>query len=203
MSAISEFIARLVVHFGEPKFDVSDSDRPWAHKEWSRDMNDHLKKYDREVLELAASRMAAAGKYRRFPLLSECVAACDKAESWLDSQKPKLPIRDPGSLPEYSQDRENLARDLIKSPMGKQAAQEGWIWGLYVFCVRNARLPTHSEINEGKKALKPGAKAAELDVERAARGEFGALSPYILQMGKALLQRRDEMKDFVLHGVIR
>jgi hypothetical protein len=196
---VSTFISKMVVHFGEPKFDVADSDKAWAHREWLREMMSHLGDYEQEVLERAASSIAATRKHRNFPLISECKAACYEARRWLAEQKPALPMKSVVGAHEMSEERAALARDLIRGDMGRQAAREGWIWGLYQFCLRNARLPERGkEINEIKEA----AAGVLIDMESAARGEMGSLSKCVYDLGATLLKKRDAMRDFVLHGVM-
>lgn len=196
---VSSFISKLVVHFGEPKFDVAEGDKAWAHREWLREMMLHLGDYEQDVLERAASSIAATRKHRNFPLISECKAACYDARRWLAEQKPALPMKLAQTAHSMSEERAALARDLIRGDMGRQAARDGWIWGLYQFCLRNARLP---ERGKELDAIKEAAAGVLVDMERAARGEMGCLSKGVYDLGKQLLKKRDQMRDFVLHGVL-
>lgn len=195
---VAGFISKLVVHFGEPKFDVADADKGWAHREWLREMVQNLGTFEADVLDKAASSIAATRKHRNFPLISECKSACLDARKWLESQRPKLPMRDHHKMPEAAPEREQLAKELICGEMGRRACGEDWIWGLYQFCLRNARLPSDFEAAK----LRSAAVSANEIIEQAARGDLGSMSRTIVIFGRTLHARRDEMKSFVLDGVV-
>ena len=197
--SVTNFISKLVVYFGEPKFDVEEASKAWAHREWLREMVQNLSGFPDDVLDQAASIIASTRKHRNFPLISECTAACFDARRKLAEQKPALPLDMARKANSFSAEREALAKDLIRGEMGRTAAKEGWIWSLYQFCLRNACLPTDSE----KIAkMKQAARMVPSDIESALRGDCGPFSKDIAELGQALLRKRDMLSDYVLHGVV-
>lgn len=197
--AVTNFINKLVVYFGEPKFDVEEASKTWAHREWLREMILNLADFPDDVLEQAASIIASTRKHRNFPLISECKAACYDARRKIAEAKPALPLDAAQKAQSFSAERQQLAKDLIQGEMGITAAKEGWIWSLYQHCLRHACLPTDNRKIQG---MKDAARLMSKDVEGAARGEFGPFSKDIMDLGQSLLKKRDALRDYVLHGVV-
>ena len=149
--AISKFLTDLAVHF-PPKHA-----RPELENSWLRSMADALRGYSPAILAEAARHIIDHRKYTTFPLPSECREACIAAARRQESQ-----VR-AETLPEFrssmpfwaSEERERLANDLIKSAMGKQAANEGWVLALWNFCLEHARIPTNqAEIGRCRREAK-------------------------------------------------
>lgn len=202
MSAqVTAFISHLVLHFGEPKFDVQDHDKPRAHGEWLKSMVRELKVYSPEALNKAGQIIVTTRKYRSFPLVAECLDACQEAEKWLRSQKPQLKFSGESRhrIPEWSDERVRLADDLVMTETGRRAAREGWILALHDFCRREMRMPEGHEI----KHCIDGAKGADAALAMAVRGECGAQSRAIVALGQSILERRERLADMVLHGVVK
>lgn len=200
--SVINFIKELVLNFGEPKFDVPDSDKRKAYDEWLRGAVRELSPYSDDSLEKAKQIIVASRKYRSFPLIAECLDACKEAQRWLRAQKPELGLGgklDTRKIPEWSNDRERLADDLVRCDLGRRASHEGWVSALHDFCRRELRLPVGPEI----KRCIDDAKGVDEWIERAARGECGAQSKVVVMLGQSKLKRRDEIKDMVLHGVVR
>ena len=122
---------------------------------WAELMARELIAFKPAVLERGFQEMVRNRKETRIPTPAECIAACAQARKWLDLEA------DAGQLPglrvdprnEWSAERVKLAYDLIKSGMGKQAAQDDpcWILALWHFCRRNQRLPAGHEIEQCRK----------------------------------------------------
>lgn len=199
MSAnVSEFISHVVLHFGEPKFDVSDTDKPKAYNEWLRSLARSLRGFSPECLKKASEVIVETRKYRSFPLVSECIDACKDAQIWLNAQKPQLRFGPEKRMSEFSPDRTQLADELIMGEMGRMAAKEGWISALHQFCRKEMRLPDRDEI----KGCINAARAFDGGLEMARRGDCGPQSHAILQLGLTMLSKRQALADRVLHGVI-
>lgn len=197
--AVSTFISQLVLHFGEPKFDVSDLDKPKAHAEWLKSMIKTLRGYPDASLAKGAEIIVATRKYRSFPLVSECIDACQEAQKWHEAQKPKLAFSSAsGALSQFSPERERLADDLVGGEMGRKAASDGWISALHQFCRKEMRLPQGHEI----KTCIDEARSVDEWTNKAAHGGCGAFSHSVMQLGQSLQKRRDALRDRVLHGVI-
>ena len=199
MSATEDFISHLVLHFGEPKFDVGDFDKPKAYREWLRSLSRALSGFTPDCLKKASELVVQTRKYRSFPLVSECIDACNDAQKWINAQKPALALQDPMLIPQWSRDRTLLADDLVMGALGRRAANEGWISALHQFCRKEMRLPNDEEI----KACIERARGFDEGLEMAKNGECGAQSHHVAQLGMTMLARRQELVDMVLHGVMK
>ncbi|MGD9724498.1 MAG: hypothetical protein AB7U76_24935 [Pirellulales bacterium] len=209
---VSTFISYLALHFGEMKFDAdSEAQRDKAHTEWLRSMIRHLSGYSQECLDRAQDAIISGRKYKSFPLLSEIIDACNKAQKALNDERPKLNFGskniDYTRLPSWSSERIALADELVMCEMGRQAAKEGWIGSLHGFCCREMRLPQNSYRDKDGRpeidGVKYDAKAVVEQTSKATRGELGPFSPALAQMGKELLKRREFLANMVLHGEVR
>lgn len=92
---------------------------------------DHL---SRRALQIILEKKRRSG----FPDIDLVVQAVKTAAIELDKQaryQPRNPV----------DDRADRARNLIRSEMGRTAADQGWISQLYSFCERHGRLPNPGE----------------------------------------------------------
>lgn len=191
---VVDFIQELVLHFGEPKFDVGEDDRPKAHAEWLRSMARGLSSFDADVLKAASYEIISTRKYRSFPLLSECLEASYAAKKRQDAEKPRLPIKTDVGISES----EALASDLVNGPLGRQAAREGWIGALFDWIRRERRLPSESW---GIREIQGDARSFDAAYEACVRGEAGPLSVSLEKLGASMLKRREQLAREVLgHG---
>ena len=145
--AVSKFITELSLHF-PPKHA-----RPELETAWIRSMADALRSYPAPVLEEAAKHIIATRKYTSFPLPAECKQACvavAEYRQFLAKSQTLPPFRSTAG-DEWTSERVRLAYDLIKSGMGKQAANEGWVLALWNFARQHARLPTDAEVIQCKR----------------------------------------------------
>lgn len=197
--AVSNFITGLVVHFGEPKFDVPDYDKPKAHSEWLKTMVHNFRNYSDNTLERAVQIIVSTRKYRSFPLVSECREACADADDWLKSQRLPMPDTSKPVPSAWSPDRITLADELVMGALGKQAARDGWVMALHTFCRDNLRLPAGPEIAKCIKTAKEFDEAYEWSL----RGKTGPFSKSLVALGDSMLARREELRSMVLDGVLR
>lgn len=194
MDAVS-FISTLILHF-PVRHDSQEKE-----KAWTLALVRELRGFSPDVLQGACESIIRNRKDRRFPLLAECRSACVEAQRWLDMEKNKGDLikssQPAGSHLDWTADRLKLATDLCMSPMGRQAAKEGWIQQLHDFARRNSRLPQPNEIG----ALKREAKLFDEAYAKCVKGGWPQAEE-LERLGALMLKRREDLVDRVLHGVV-
>jgi hypothetical protein len=195
--AVSSFLSELSLHFGK-RFETED-----AEDQWLDSMERNLKGYTPSVLKRACQKIIDTRKDRYFPLPAECRKACeevikiDRAEA--------TPSFIPGSVDpknlqsKYDQAYAHADWLIMQGPMGKQAANEGWILTLHDFIRENGHLPKDYEITKCKAT----AKGFDEDYAKCLRGEAGYLSKSLAGLAETMLKRRYKLTDMVLHGVVK
>jgi hypothetical protein len=120
---------------------------------------DNLEKFSSEVLAAAVSTILASRKIRKFPLPAECIEACQEVENRLELKKTAGKLRQgsaskriPLDGKEWSKERIEMANRMMRSEVGRLAAQEGWIVALHDFCREQKRLPTKFEALDIREA---------------------------------------------------
>ena len=194
MDAVS-FISSLILHF------PVRHENPDKEKAWALAIKRELHGFPSEVLEKASQSIIRNRKDRRFPVLAELRGACVEAKRWLDIEGSKADLikssQPAGSHLDWTADRLKLATDLCMSPMGREAAKEGWVQQLHDFARKNSRLPQPGEIG----ALKREAKAFDEAYARCVKGGWPQAEKLEL-LGAMTLKRREDLVDRVLHGVV-
>lgn len=199
MSAVTEFNDRIIQRF-PPSFRWDDAQK----RSWSEDMVRELGGFSAEVLERAVRQIVATRRDLKTPLVSECIAACLDAKRWIEAEKRKgeLPIGAsfiPGaSHQDWTAERLRLADDLIMGPEGRQAAREGWVVGLWDYARKHSRLPPASEFG----TLRREAKEFDEAYAECVKGGWPHAQG-MERLGAAMLKRREEKTQMVLHGVVR
>lgn len=135
---ISAFISDLAVHYTTPKYDD-----PKDRQRWLKSFVVELRGASPEVLKRAAQLIINSRKNRYFPLVADCRQAVREAAELVkfEQRLQTLPTLRQALGDEWSQERRDLADQLIKSGLGKEAANDGWILALWDFCRRFQRLP--------------------------------------------------------------
>lgn len=114
------------------------------------------KAYTVECQELAGDMVIAATKQSWWPSPGVVADALNAAQDRLFSKRhdagPKYPDWTPGRIA--------AANRLIRSPMGRQAAAEGWIGALWDFARVEERLPQGAELARCKRIAKEADEAA-------------------------------------------
>ena len=119
------------------------------------------KAYTAECQELAGDMVLAATKQTWWPSLGVIADALNAAQDRLFAKR-----HDAGpKYPDWTPSRLAIANRLIRSPMGRQAAEEGWIGALWDFARVEERLPHGSELARCKRIAKE-ADAAAAEVYR-------------------------------------
>ena len=186
--AIAEFADTMLTRF--PPF------RQWEdyqEKAWADDLVAELAGFSTEVIGRAQREIIRTRKpsQPRPPMVSECIAACVEARRWLEAQEneKRLPELRVAAGDEWSKERCNLAYDLIKCGMGREAAQDDpcWILALWHFCRKHQRVPDGREIDQCKR------NARDLDegYEQCLRGEAGPAGTMLERLGASMLKGDD------------
>lgn len=173
-------------------------------KLWVKSMVQGLGHYDAKVLERAAYRIINTRKEPGFPKLAECHEACDYIiKTDRASEAPKFLGVSEETRAKFASSFDSAYAHadwlIMQSPMGKQAANEGWVLTLHDFIRENGRLPKDYEITKCKAT----AKGFDEDYAKCLRGEAGPLSKPLAGLAEAMLKRRYKLTDMVLHGVVK
>jgi|SRR5262245_1918393 len=143
---VNEFISALSVHF-PVKHTATDREELWLAS-----MHAKLSRFQPEALQRAADAIIDTRKHGSFPLPSDCLEACEKAERLLamrEAARELGALRDP--LDDWSPKRVAIAYDLVKCTLGRQAAREGWLLGLWNFCRAHGCHPNGDQVTNLKR----------------------------------------------------
>lgn len=190
--AVSKFIAVVGLHFPRPKF----ADDETMETAWMASMRRALEGYDDAVLAAAAERIICTRKPKRdgrfFPVPSECTEACEYVCKLKEALATPLLAAPPSNRYEW---RYKLADELILTPLGKQAGDEGWLLALHDFIRAHGRLPTQPwEITK----CKASANGFDEAYETVLRGEGGVANAALERLGASMLARREAYREKVL-----
>jgi hypothetical protein len=146
--AIGKFVSTIAAYFPAPKFESESRE-----DEWLRSMSIALRDYSDDTLERATQQIINNRGLRReerwFPVPAEIRKVCLEV---LDEDKRKDMFKkqvveniDPRKAPRGSAARTKLVLDLVRGPMGQQAAREMWIGSLVDYVRDEMQLP-HTQI---------------------------------------------------------
>lgn len=145
--AIDKFTRRLMNVFGEPK--TTDLGAYLA------ELANILGGYSDAELQEAATLLMRAAKYRTWPLPAEMLEAAKSARRELLAKGRETKPAENHNPDPWSEQAKAAADKLINSDLGRKAAHEGWIGGLYSFCRQHRRLPhpreQHTLIENARK----------------------------------------------------
>jgi hypothetical protein len=192
-NAIAEFADTLLLRF--PPF------RQWEEyqeKAWAADMVAELSGFSAAVIQQAQRQIIRSRKPRdpRPPMVSECIEACLEARRLVEAnrQAETLPEMRSGGPLDWTTERLKLARDLMHTDLGRQAAKEGWIGALFSYARRNAKLPADKAAVEAVKR-----EAKEFDAAYAQSVKGGWPQAQLLENHRQqLIERRQRLEREVL-----
>ena len=184
-----DFISTLVMHF--PVRHESEM----REREWLGSMIGAVKHYEGDILQRAAQTIIDTRTDRRFPLPAEIRKVCFEIAS--DERRSKLAFEGgekfKASDP-WSPQRIRLADELMRTPMGREAAEGGWIVCLHDFVRKNGRLP---EFESQKRELIRAAQDFDESYRRVVIGGFPGAKA-LRELGDKMLARRDALAKRVL-----
>lgn len=135
---VNLFLSKVRAHFGDPRLAEGVEE-----KDFYADFIRELSYYSDRCLTLAGQKLVASREKRIFPTLAACIGACREVSMQLAAEGPVQPRKDRN--PEWSKEAYAEANRLICSEIGRRAAAEGWIIGLWDFCRENRRWPNNFE----------------------------------------------------------
>lgn len=193
--SVIDFNEEIIAHF-PPKFRWDDGQK----KSWVAAMVRELSGFSPEALQRAARQLIAKHRDDRTPNVAKCIAACSEAKRWVDAEKNagQLPIDggqfSPGNL-DWTAERLKLASELMNTPLGKQAAKEGWVGVLWSFARKNARLPQPGAEIEG---CKTAAKGFDEAYALCVKNSHNPMMKKLEELGAEMLRRRHAIEQRVL-----
>lgn len=188
--AVANFIEALLVHY-PVKHDNEEREDAWVDS-----MIAALKQYPASVLQEVAQHIIRHRKYRNFPLLSEVMDACDNVEAKREAEKRRatLPAFRP-PVTDLPGDWEVFANTLLKTPLGRQAAKEGWVRSYWDFCRNNRRAPAAAhEIERCKRET----REFDQTYQALLRGDVNvdpSARPMLLKIADSMLSKRQELAE--------
>lgn len=206
---VADFIAALENQFFPPKHDPESRRIAWMQA-FFREMRG----FSTQVLVEAARDIILTRKERFFPLLSECVKACEMAKKRSDlvAKAAAAPTTTQWKLEkdnEWADWRVEQADRLIIGPMGKEAAKSNWIGQLHDFIRKEQRLPNGMEVGRLKEEANIfDKKYAECVAFRgwkttpASEPDAMMQAKFLVELGSKLLRKRAELSDRVENGVV-
>lgn len=174
-------------------------------KAWAARLVKELSGFSAEVIRRAADEIVRTRKKPQTPLPAECIEACVGAKRWVDANRNngKLPIDAGGGQIghlDWAADRLKLASDLMSTPIGKQAAKEGWAGALWSFARKSARLPQPGAETNGCKDAARGFDEAYASLVRRSNSNpvMRELQEKLEALGAEMLRRRHSIERRVL-----
>jgi hypothetical protein len=196
---VLQFIDDLSVNFSFRK--DWDEER---EKNWSTLMVRELGGYSDDILARACREIILTRGKRQgeqwMPTIAECLNACKEAKYWIEAEKQKqsLPLERKKTASPYSPERKVFVRNhLLRSEIGKRAANEGWARALQDFCRVNNRLPDQ---REAEKLIK--ASQETFEIYEGLLRKTDSISRVLAETGRLMMEREKALADFILHGVV-
>lgn len=174
------FLAPLSLHYSV-KHDSEDLERLWRE-----DYERELGGFSDEVLRDAVRRIYRKRNYSNFPMIADCVEACEEVLESRLAKGPEAYSHLARDYPEWSRERIRAANRMLASGIGKKAAAEGWIIGLWDFCRNKNRLPQQHEV--------PKIVASSREAWRVMK-EIDQSNPMAPILNKTAAMLRDRRKD--------
>ena len=182
-NGVKNFIAAVDLMFPAPQFGGDKA----RQSGWFALMSSELSGYPDDVLSEVGKKIIREETGQFFPKVAKIREHCDAImESKRALERPLLPA--PKELHPFAVERFDLARDLAKSPIGKQANRDGWGTEFFQFCVEHMKAPKGNEID----ACKVKARKLKAEMERCQK------EPGVTQAWARYAQRMvDKDKEFM------
>jgi len=184
---VAKFIAIVGLHFPPPKKAAEPE-----YDAWMASMVRFLRGYPGDVLAQAADEIiltrCSKKDGRCFPEPRACIEACEDAKRRLAAASMPLLAKAEPEIP--YEGRVQLARDLMKSSVGKRAIREGWGPSMFHYCVAHCMVPGDREIEGCKREAKQFAAAYEGCVkgEHPLGGPLARLADSMVRKARELME---------------
>lgn len=175
-------ITRLAVVFGQP--DHSDDPKKFVSELARLTQGFHPPELDKAADMLIRSHQPTARK--PWPTPAEIIMACEDARDLVSPTKPEDKFEKQHR--HWTKEARAKAYDLVRTDLGRRAADEGWVLSLWDFCRRERRLPTTAEATVCRR------HAAEFN-EAYASLRANALDAKLRDLGDSMLMRRDALAE--------
>lgn len=133
---VVKFLTTLRANWGK-RFESDEAEDQWLDM-----MIGELHVFSDDVLTAAAKKLMRS-RLDFFPRVGQCVDACIAERRFIEGSTPEL--RDAVAAKSKRTRFDSLADELIMGPVGRKAARDGWVLGLYDFIRREGRMPTEHE----------------------------------------------------------
>ncbi len=171
--------------------------RPWDDttlEAWTNTVVEKCSKFSPEARADAFASLTGAKHKEKPPQPATILEHLRDAHRWRKAQdnKGQLPVEDgpPGFIADLERAGKR-ATELCRTPLGRQAAKEGWHGMLWAFIRKHQRHPTPGEIpalqREAKEVDRMGA-----DLTRDA-SKHGILGPKLLEFWNSVMEQRDKL----------
>lgn len=174
MTPANHFIDRMLSIFHAP---VTENERGFVEE-----MRKALAGWDKPTLDQAADRLAKTSKF--FPKPAEVIEVCEAIAAERVVPEVNAASNGPWSSAAYTE-----ANRLINSPMGREAAKEGWIGQLHDYCREHRKLPNASRVAD----LKREARLFDEAYSACCAGKGGTLNDALKKLGESFLTNRDRL----------
>ncbi len=197
--------------------------RPWEDatlKAWTSTVVGRCGGFEGKVREEAFKSLTRVKHKEKPPQVAVILEHCKEVHRWLEAQSNKgklalsTTVKDP-FLKDWRED--DFANEIAlnrRDPLCVQAAKDQWIGTLHSFVRKHRRMPSATDKIGYRKSMKAAEillselewckrEAKDFDEAYAAavRGAGSVARSLVLQVGDAMLRRRGELIDYVLHGV--
>ncbi len=189
-------------------------------KAWTSTVIGRCGGFEGKVREEAFKSLTRVRHKEKPPQVAVILEHCQEVQRWIDAQnnKGKLPFSANPEPFEPDWRKDDFANNIALNrgdPICVQAAKDGWIGTLHTYVRKYRRMPSATEKIGYRKSM----KAAEIllsEIEWCKReakdfdeayatavmmGNGSVARSLVLQVGDAMLKRRGELVDYVLHGV--
>lgn len=132
---------------------------------------------------------------RRTPMVSEIIAMARDIDNWRKRQQGELVMTSEQKQARFSEERERLANDICRGPIGRQAAREGWVLPLWNHIVEHGRAPDERGIEACKRTAEEAVKFYE---ELLRKDDRSAMHKSLLGIAEGFERRRKNLEVMIL-----